>query len=265
VTADADAPSDVAEPATDDPAATASTTVPRRTRGATLPVVAIIVAVAVVAATATVVWARLPVSAPQADPAQEVPTTLGDERRLPEAPAAVAGAIGLPVLMAQRVDDTTDLAARCETDPQTVLGSHITPGHATVLARTDRPPAGAEIMADPAAGGPLNVGCVLRWSDGTWERIGLAATPTRGPDAQFPAWMCCDPDGESFTFTVLHVSRDVAWLLEDRGHYAVAYDVAGLDATGVVASVTDMGQEVGTHVWWLDGDGVIIGEAYGNG
>lgn len=257
--------SDIEVRTTEDPASSTDATPPRTARGSTLRMVGTVVAIAVVAAAATIVWARLPAGAPQAAADQEVPSTLNDGRRLPEAPDAVADAIGLPVVLTERLDAPGDIATGCEVDPRSVLGGHVTPDHATLLARTDNPPMSAEVMADPATDGPVNVACVSGWNEGAWRRMGLSAVPVRGPESQFPAWMCCDSNGDSIVFHVLNVRPGAAWLLEDKGHYAVAYDVAGLDATGVVASVSPTGVEGSAHVWWVDGDGEIVGETYQGG
>lgn len=261
----ADTGGDVRDRAADDAAAATPPDDPGRRPGTgTLSVVGIIVAVAVMAAAATIVWARLPAGTPQAE-RREVPSTLSDGRAAPATPAAVAGAIGLPVIMSAPLDDAGDVATGCEMDPQTVLGGHVTPDHATVLARTNDPPMSAEIMADPTRNGPLNVACVNRWRDGAWQRMSLSAVPARGPESQFPAWMYCDENGNSIIYHVLDVPPETAWLLEDKGHYAVAYDVAGLDATGIVSGVSSGGMEIAAHVWWIDVDGMIVGEVYRGG
>jgi hypothetical protein len=262
----ADTGGDVKDRPADDAAAATPPDDPGRgrPRNGTLSVVGLIVAVAVVAATATIVLARLPAGTTQAE-RQEVPTTLSDGRAAPPTPEAVAGAIGLPVVVADRLDDAGDIATGCEMDPRTVLGGHVTPDHATVLARTSDPPMSAEIVADPTGSGPLNVACVNGWRDGAWQRISLSAVPARGPESQFPAWMCCDENGNSIVHHVLDVPSDAAWLLEDKGHYAVAYDLAGLHATGIVSGVSSGGTEIAAHIWWVDGDGVIVGEVYRGG
>lgn len=262
--------SDIEDRTAGDPASSTAATAPgalspRAARGGTLRVVGTVVAIAVVAAAATIVWARLPAGAPPAAAEQEVPSTLSDGRRLPEAPDAVAAAIGLPVVLTERLDPPGDIATGCEMDPRSVVGGHVTPDHATLLARTDNPPMSAEVMADPTTGGPLNVACVSGWNDGAWQRLGLSAVPVRGPESRFPAWMCCDTSGDSIIFHVLNVRPRAAWLLEDKGHYALAYDVAGLDATGVVAGVSPTGVEGSAHVWWVDRDGEIVGETYQGG
>lgn len=236
-----------------------------RSAASTLTLLGVIVGVAVVAAAATIMWARATgQAAPDTPSAQQMPATLDDGRRPPAVADPLARATGLPVVMAARLDGADAALDACGLDAGAGTSGFVTPEHMTGLALMDDPPPDAEVQMERPGDQPVHVTCVQRSSGAGWERIALGALPSSGPDAGYPAWLCCDATGNSIRFHVLDVVPGAAWLLQDRGAYAIGYDVTGLDATGV-ATVDENGMGASEHLWWVDAEGEIVGEGYAGG
>lgn len=234
----------------------------RGRRAEAIAAVGLITAIAVVAAAATIIWARLSAAGAEGTTATPVPEALADGRTPPAAPEAVAAATGLPVVVAERLDDPGGMAAGCGLEETETLGAFVTPDHALVLAITGSPPLDAEFMAEVESPGPVYVTCVSTRAGDGWRRTGLAAVPRDRSAAHTPAWLCCDASGRATVHHVLQVHDGAAWLLQDNATHAVAYDVTGLDAAGVASTERGDGTTATAHVWWLDGEGAIVGEAY---
>lgn len=234
----------------------------RARRGGALSAVGTIVAVAILAAAAPIIWARLSTADPADASETRAPQALADGRPPPALPAAIAAAIGRTTVGTGRLDDPDAVARGCGLDDADVLSAYVTPDHATVLAATDQPPPDVQWMIDPETGQDTVVACVASWAGDGWRNLGAAALPREGPESRHAAWLCCDASSQPIIHRMLPVREGAAWLLQDHGTHAVAYDVAGLQTVGIAFAGTNDGRTATAHVWWVDADGTIVGEDY---
>lgn len=266
--------SGVSEPAVDAPR-----------RGSGLLAVGLVLLIAVLAAGATVAWARVDARRAAADPVAEVPTTLADGSTPAPVPSEIADAVDVAVIGAIRLDAAPPGLEACHRE-QAELGdvrvraAYITPAAAVVtgegrgdafgaapalplpppeapaVAGTADEPAGSEPLASEAVASEPEVP-EPEVLEPPQQRLLVSCTGrfVSGGWQQTGEMIAPLDDGAfgggmSFDGTLASSTVTVdgaAWLLHLVDGYAVAYDVAGLEVAPVV---------------WSSGDGGLFGGGF---
>lgn len=240
--------------------------------------------VAVIAAAAVVLLAPLATSEDSDRPGHEteVPETLVDGSPLPDAPPQLLDLVDDPVVPADRRDELADgmhcetmhMAGEADTELEAVF---VTPtaGHAVLIgegsfgdAHMD-PAAPEEQDADqPNQMEEIRSNCLFQHEGGGWSSSGGGGgtAPDLGPagDSRGGGSMCC-PDGRGIAYADVSVAGDIAWLLQDRGPYWLAYPVDGLDVVTIEwpfpqSVMGGSGQPPRSRVRLVDGDGDVVTE-----
>lgn len=224
-------------------------------------VLAVILLVAIMAAAAVVIWARL-AGDPSVGSDGDAPTTLADGSTPPATPDGIADGLGLPVVMTSPLDGAATTRT-CGFDAPGARG-YLTPNSAVALATMPGGdvPGEVEFYDEQLGDGDVAVMCAATWADGTWSPLTPFAIPVDGPSMSSSGWLCCDPSDRSVGIHPLEVLDDAAWLLHDQGQYVVAYDVRDVERIGVPGEESDLGETQVAHVWMASADGAIVGEAY---
>lgn len=235
--------------------------------------------VAVVAATAVVLLA------PQATPEDsgpngvetEMPTALADGSPLPAVPDELRVLADDPIVVADRRDELPD-GMTCNThlpwDGEPELESvFVTPTAASGVLVGE---GSFHEMGDPNAPGAqdeaeqeqIRGNCLLLPDgNGDWSESGggggTAPEPGAPGTSQGAGSMCC-PNGRGHAHADVSVTGDVAWLLQDRGPYWLAYPVEGLDLVTVewpyAQSAMNSGGPPSSRIRVVDADGEVMAE-----
>lgn len=240
-------------------------------------------------------WSPEPVAAERPRPGvveEAPPDELAGGREPPPVPDGVAEAADGPVVAAATADELPE-GASCREEAAWTAGPDtesviLTPdGFQATLVGEGHPqePLGpppidapAEPDGQPAAEEPvaLEVTCQAAWEDGAWRPLGGGAR-VRGPEAGLghsSGSSCCDVDGLGTAHAEVPVGDEVAWLLQDRGGYWLAYPTEGVSVVTVTWRFRDAGFGGGsgfgdpgpameeTFVRLLDADAEIIDERW---
>ena len=203
-------------------------------------------AIAVVSVTAVVAWARL--GQPGAEPAaavEEVPAVLADGSPPQPVPPEVAAAVDAPAVGAQRLAELPDHMRDACMEHNEITWDPGSPdieyafvtadGMTTSLLGTGEVPGG--FGRGPRGEEPtgLRVQCDLQFDNGRLVNHGggyeevFAGMPRHGGFTS----SCCDGNGLATASAALDVPGDADWLLQDRGSWFQAYEVADLEVVTV--------------------------------
>lgn len=168
----------------------------------------------------------------------EVPEALADGTSLPPVPESLADTVERPIVVAERRDELPSgvdcgHGARWEDEPEveTVL---VTPtgleATQTGLAALPHPP--DEEAAEPRE---TRATCSALFRRGDWEGMGGSMGEAgQGPvgTTQGTGSSCCS-GGHGTARADISLGGEVAWILQDRGPYWLAYPVDGLEVATV--------------------------------
>lgn len=250
---------------------------PRRAAGRASAWVAcaVVVGIAVVAASGVVAWARLgagPQTRGPPDPVpvdEEVPTALVGEIDLGEVPDAVAAAFDGPVVGARLLDDVPD-GAGCgfvgpefDGDPEveTVLATPDVLQVSVLGTGRDFAPPGAD--GAPAL---MRATCTVRWERGQWMEGGGSVGPADGPPGGSMGMSCCDERGLGTAEATVVAPDGARWAVQDRGSFHLAYPVPDSGVVPVSWRFRDQGAfgegmgSSATRVTFVDGAGEVLDE-----
>jgi hypothetical protein len=225
-----------------------------------------------------VALARIDRTAP--DPASDdpVPETLAGGIEVGDVPAAVTGAVSLPVVGARRLDvlpgglspdcggmlgfvaEEPGLGAAPERGIEQntqFVSATATPEGVDVALRVDA----IEGVAPEFSGGDT-ITCQARFDGGDW--IFEGSTTTFGGGGQGMSTSCCDSRGLSTARSGVTVPQSATWLLADRGSYYLAIPVSEGETATVSWSFRDGrfngGAPTPMRVLFLDEDGEVVEE-----
>lgn len=207
----------------------------------------------------------------------EVPTTLADGSPIPDAPDELRGLVDDPLVVADRRDEfpdgtSCDLHMPWDEEPE-LEAVFITPTAATgsmVGEASPHEPGPAPDDRPEAEDRPqqMRATCMMLHRDGRWRDSGggggTAAEPGPPGTSRSSGSSCCE-GGHGTAQAEVSVAGDIAWLLQHRGPYWLAYPVDGLELVTIQwpfpqATFGGAGRPEPSRVRLIDSDGDIVVE-----
>lgn len=234
-------------------------------------------AVGLMGLVATVVAAAVVLLAPSASPGAdapttgvetEVPTSFPDGTDLPPVPDELTAAVDEPVVVADRRDELPEgvhceTGARWEGEPE-IEAVFVTPTslRATLVGEATFP---------EEAGGRSEVmraNCSATRDRGRWRESGSSMSSEHRPGppgtTDGSGFSCCEDGHGTANADVSVADDDLAWLLQDRGPYWLAYPVGGLDSVSIDWPIPrprgEMVDAPPVRVLLLDGGGAVVAD-----
>lgn len=271
-----------------------------RARGRAVTAIVAVGLIAVVTAGGIVAWARFGISAAETPPPAGLygglPEALADGRPLGAVPQPIADAVEGPVVAAVRLDEQPAGFEVCQEfsgisliEPPTFESGVLTPDGAQVslLGRSEDidfgvarpepalpPPPGTSPEVEPSPtpaatpteppGQRVRLVCTGSWQDGEWQVSNAGVGPADEQAGMGMGGAAVSGDGNVMTVSSsLTVPDGVAWAVQDRGEYRLAYPVEGLATVAVEWRFRESGFRAGpatSPITLLDADGEVVDE-----
>ncbi|MGH8909760.1 MAG: hypothetical protein ACRD0K_25525 [Egibacteraceae bacterium] len=233
-------------------------------RGGTVAAVGTMAAIALVAVSVFVVFARLsPAGQRPPEPrVEQVPTLLADGSPPGAVPPALPSDVQGPVIGVRSAAQPPPDVPACDPaefgfggeSAPVVQGVRVTPE--VVLL---------DVVTDPLGVGTQRVACVAWRQGGAWMILTPVILDQQAGTSPF-GYFCCDDGGKAAAGVVVQAPEGTRWVLQERPGWWLAYPVDEHLAVPILWSFRQGGfggaPAPASHVLYLDGEGEVLDEAF---